>query len=38
MSTPRIEIKTTGAKSKVYINGQYVPGVGKIEEGNLDEQ
>ena len=28
---PHIEIKTTGAISQVYINGQCVPGVGKIE-------
>ena len=31
MTHPHIEIKTTGAKSEVYINGQYVPGVGNIE-------
>jgi hypothetical protein len=31
MTHPHIEIKTTGARSEVFINGQYVPGVGNIE-------
>ena len=30
-TNPRIEIKTKGGKSEVYVNGQFVPGVGKIE-------